>query len=101
MKLGRVMLFVVNAGKILDLLDLGDSKKMNERIRQLAGQALDRVVPYTWTRLDYDEIQRLQEYFAQLIVAECADFADEHNDASEGVTLGVGKAIKKHFGVEE
>ena len=79
----------------------GDSKEMNERIRQLAGQALDRVVPYTWTRLDYDEIQRLQEYFAQLIVAECADFADEHNDASEGVTLGVGKAIKQHFGVEE
>ena len=78
----------------------GDSKEMNERIRQLAGQALDQVVPYTWTRLDYDEIQRLQEYFAQLIVAECADFADEHNDYSEGVTLGVGRALKKHFGVE-
>ena len=39
--------------------------------------------------------------FAELIVAECADFADEHNDYSEGVTLGVGKAIKQHFGVEE
>ena len=39
--------------------------------------------------------------FAELIVKECADFADEHNDASEGVTLGVGKAIKQHFGVEE
>ena len=74
---------------------------MNDKIRQLAGQALDQVVPYTWTRLDYDEIQRLQEYFAQLIVKECADFADEHNDAAEGVTLGVGKAIKQHFGVEE
>jgi hypothetical protein len=74
---------------------------MNERIKLLAGQALDQVVPYTWTRLDYDEIQRLQEYFAELIVKECADFADEHNDASEGVTLGVGKAIKQHFGVEE
>jgi hypothetical protein len=79
----------------------GDSEEMNERIRQLAGQALDQVVPYTWTRLDYDEIQRLQEYFARLIVRECADFADEHNDYSEGVTLGVGKAIKQHFGVEE
>jgi len=40
------------------------------------------------------------ERFAQLIVAECADFADEHNDYSEGVTLGVGRALKKHFGVE-
>ena len=46
---------------------------MNERIRQLAGQALDRVVPYTWTRLDYDEIQKLQEYFAELIVRECVN----------------------------
>ena len=41
------------------------------------------------------------ERFAELIVRECADFADEHNDYSEGVTLGVGRALKKHFGVEE
>jgi len=40
------------------------------------------------------------EQFAKLIVEECADFADEHNDYSEGVTLGVGRALKKHFGVE-
>jgi hypothetical protein len=38
------------------------------------------------------------EQFAKLIVEECADFADEHNDYSEGVTLGVGRALKKHFG---
>jgi hypothetical protein len=36
-----------------------------------------------------------------LIVQECADFADEHNSEVEGVTLGVGKAIKQHFGVAE
>ena len=66
---------------------------MNERIRQLAGQALDQVVPYTWTRLDYDEIQRLQEYFAQLIVKECADVIDQVQ--TEG-----GDFIRRHFGVE-
>jgi hypothetical protein len=74
---------------------------MNERIRQLAGQALDRVVPYTWTRLDYDEIQKLQEYFAQLIVAECAGRVDnilrERKDG--GGTMG--DEIREHFGVEE
>ena len=43
----------------------------------------------------------LREKFARLIIRECADFADEHNDYSEGVTLGVGRALKKHFGVEE
>ena len=73
----------------------GDSKEMNERIRQLAGQALDRVVPYTWTRLDYDEIQRLQEYFAELIVRECMSelYLHGYDDART--------QIKQHFGVEE
>ena len=82
----------------------GDSKEMNERIRLLAGQALDRVVPYTWTRLDYDEIQRLQEYFAELIVRECIDIIAPY-------TVRMSKPgeeylhpileIKEHFGVEE
>ena len=64
---------------------------MNERIQQLAGQALDRVVPYTWTRLDYDEIQKLQEYFAELIVRECLDNCMAANDRDR---------IREHFGVE-
>ena len=95
---------------------------MNERIRQLAGQALDRVVPYTWTRLDYDEIQRLQEYFAELIVRECVDICNQailqnqdtlsklgvdelaekmiiHGSINQAQKLG--KGIKEHFGVEE
>ena len=86
----------------------GDSKEMNERIRQLAGQALDRVVPYTWTRLDYDEIQRLQEYFAQLIVQECGKVIV--NGGYRNPALGeklpltppeIAQMIKEHFGVEE
>ena len=39
--------------------------------------------------------------FAELIIRECAEFANEHNEEVEGVTLGVGQALKKHFGVEE
>ena len=79
---------------------------MNERIRQLAGQALDRVVPYTWTRLDYDEIQRLQEYFAELIVKECLAQVDKvdtmlDDDKEKTGVAWVGLAIAKHFGVEE
>ena len=83
---------------------------MNERIRQLAGQALDRVVPYTWTRLDYDEIQRLQEYFAQLIVRECALLCDNHGNKVEddrpnkdlsSAAFDCSDIIKQHFGVEE
>ena len=78
---------------------------MNERIRQLAGQALDRVVPYTWTRLDYDEIQRLQEYFAELIVRECIStlnkrFMGDLNREDMEVRRCI-EDVKKHFGVEE
>ena len=77
---------------------------MNEKIRQLAGQALDRVVPYTWTRLDYDEIQRLQEYFAELIVRECIDTVQkrcigDHNREDAEVMRCVAD-LKEHFGVE-
>jgi hypothetical protein len=41
------------------------------------------------------------ERFAKLVVQECADFANDHNSEVEGVTLGVGRALKQHFGVEE
>ena len=84
----------------------GDSKEMNEQIRQLAGQALDQVVPYTWTRLDYDEIQRLQEYFAELIVRECVGVVEGghflHDQAPTALfAKECSGAIKRHFGVEE
>ena len=76
---------------------------MNERIRQLAGQALDRVVPYTWTRLDYDEIQRLQEYFAELIIRECVGILEPKSRyMGEGPEVLKDKIrqINRHFGVE-
>ena len=74
---------------------------MNQRIRELAGRALDKVVPYTWTTLDYDEIQKLQEYFAELIVQECSRIADDWvNNEDNGKNYPSDK-IKQHFGVEE
>ena len=47
------------------------------------------------------EIAGRGQLLAELIVRECAEFANEHNSEAEGVTLGIGKAIKQHFGVEE
>ena len=41
------------------------------------------------------------ERFAELIVKECAEVANDHNSEVEGVTLGVGRALKQHFGVAE
>ena len=40
------------------------------------------------------------ERFAELIIQECCQFANNHNEEVEGVTLGVGQALKKHFGVD-
>ena len=79
-------------------------REMNEKIKLLAGQALDQVVPYTWTRLDYDEIQRLQEYFAELIVRECVGILEPKSRyMGEGPEVLKDKIsqIKQHFGVEE
>ena len=42
-----------------------------------------------------------QEKFARLIVEECAHVANDHNEEAEGAHLGVGNAIKYHFGVNE
>lgn len=63
---------------------------MNERLRELMSEA-GYAAP---------ELAGRAQVLAELIVRECAEFADEHNDYSEGVTLGVGRAIKQHFGVE-
>ena len=70
---------------------------MNERIRQLVEKA-----PYTTISTE-DRLFTQQDLarFAELIVQECAEFANEHNSEVEGVTLGIGRALKQHFGVEE
>ena len=83
---------------------------MNERIRLLIEQAEDYATAEydKWTPTSADDFSGIphirkifNEKFAELIVRECAEFANEHNEEIEGVTLGVGQALKKHFGVEE
>ena len=84
---------------------------MNERIRQLAGQALDQAVPETWSTLTCEQLGRFQEKFAELIIQECIDcvrgavLADDvalRNNLgfSDGIAESVVN-IQKHFGVEE
>ena len=68
---------------------------MNEQIAKLYDQAIVIEDGGDYVCGELDPVK-----FAELIVRECADIADEHNDYSEGVTLGVGRALKKHFGVE-
>jgi NTP pyrophosphatase (non-canonical NTP hydrolase) len=64
---------------------------MNAKIQQLMDQSF---TDEQGERFD-------PERFAELIVRECAEFANEHNSEVEGVTLGIGRALKQHFGVAE
>ena len=74
---------------------------MNERIKELADEAVTRVALRCegsmesdkhgeWIR--YDDLEK----FAELIVRECIDV---HED-DYGVDI-IGNVLKKHFGVEE
>lgn len=72
---------------------------MNKHIQELIKQAdLGWTIQRANIQGDSTDLKRLNK-FAELIVNECSEFADEHNSEVEGVTLGVGQAIKKHFGV--
>ena len=66
---------------------------MNKKIRQLAEQ-VGQGDPF---HIPPEFIDK----FARLIVKECAEIANDHNSEVEGVTLGVGRALKKHFGIIE
>ena len=46
---------------------------MNERIKQLAGKALDQAVPETWTTLTAYDLDKFTEQFAELMVIEFMD----------------------------
>jgi hypothetical protein len=65
---------------------------MNERIKQLWAKAAESNFGDSW-----EEQTAFMSKFAELIVRECADIADEY----DGVGSIIVSRIKKHFGVEE
>jgi hypothetical protein len=75
---------------------------MNERIQELAEQAGFYVadgkiyIPST-----SEEITTCQKKFAELIVNQCADIAQQHNKSPVAAPLAIGYVIREHFGVEE
>lgn len=81
---------------------------MNERIKQLLGQAYDEAVPETWTTLSSEQLGRVYEKFAELIVRECIDICYNHparmpSNNWQGVTvpLDIVHQLEEHFGVRE
>ena len=72
-------------------------QRMNERIKEIASQVLDELVPETWVALGYDKIKEIQFRTSELIVRECAKVADI---ADENKCEWIGGNILTHFGVE-
>ena len=66
---------------------------MNERMKQLLGQAHDQAVPETWTTLSSEQLEKVYDKFAELIVRECIEISQ--------VGSITESKIKQHFGVRE
>jgi len=64
---------------------------MNERIKELAEQAGYTTDMFGIGHWNMPECQK----FAELIVKDCAKFADKGNRG------GTGELMKKHFGIKE
>jgi hypothetical protein len=68
---------------------------MNQRIRELAEQTgWAEHIRYKPTRIEIEK-------FAELIVNQCADIAQQHNKSPVAAPLAIGYVIREHFGVEE
>ena len=68
---------------------------MNNHTEKLLGQALDQAVPKTWTQLSHEQVTKLSQLLAELIVRECAEIADTAEP------FLASDLIKQHFGIEE
>ena len=77
---------------------------MNTKIKQLAEQAWDSLIDEMGDvvsedgRLNWDFLHAYDQRFAELIVRECANVADENYIHRGSRTCGI--AIRLHFGVE-
>jgi hypothetical protein len=78
---------------------------MNERIEQLAEQARKYARDYVADckhyghYMEHNELEvKFEEKFAELIVRDCADLIDDHDDSYPYASFG--DMIKEHFGVK-
>jgi len=67
---------------------------MNERLKQLAIES--KLIAPEYNGFDHTRLSISQQRFAELIVRECIDIADEY----DGVGSTIVGRIQKHFGVE-
>lgn len=74
--------------------EISEIAKQKERIRELAGQALDRSVPQTWTTLTPYELDKFMRVFAELLVQDCANYVREAYDHPDAEGIAWNMEIK-------
>ena len=74
---------------------------MNERIKELLCQGYDQAVPETWTTLSSEQLERVYEKFAELIVWECSKSANDWYQNHDKIHSDPMSYVLAHFGVEE
>jgi hypothetical protein len=78
---------------------------MNKPIDRLFARALDQTVSETWTTLTSEQLARLRDKFAELIVQECAQVCADRGKHHDGLysawASDCSERIEKHFGVKE
>ena len=78
---------------------------MNERINQILGQAYDEAVPETWTTLSSEQLGRIYDKFAELLVGQMLAITDAHTevfqtDRDRALIEHIKQSVKTHFGVK-
>lgn len=73
---------------------------MHEATKKLAGQALDKAVPYTWTTLNYEQIHELLACHAELVIEECAKRAEAYAYMSQNFNA-LAEELRGMIGVEK
>lgn len=69
---------------------------MKTKAEQLAGKALDTIVPYTWTTLDYNQIHEILAYHAEIVARECA----RAYHTTRGMNTTIEQHFRNHLGIE-
>ena len=70
---------------------------MNTKIRDLSDKTLDDHFSGTWSTMDYNDLNKFSEKFAELIVQECLSMMENCDGDLDFAIWNT----KKHFGVEE
>jgi hypothetical protein len=73
------------------------NQSMNAHIKELMGRTLDEKFSHTWTTMDYGDLEKFSQHFAELIVQEVTEVVKWTPSMFPNDTII--KNIKKHFGV--